>query len=118
MILLDTDTCIEILRGNQSVINKRIETGEHTAISFMTVGELYYAAEKSTSSDKNRRLVAEFILSVDVINTDIQIMQKIGEIKAQLALKSTPLADADTLIAATSLTFCKNLITGNIAFAE
>ena len=51
---------------------------------------------------------------MDVINTDIQIMQKIGEIKAQLALKSKPLADSDTLIAATSLTFCKNLITGNI----
>jgi len=88
------------------------------AISFLTVGELYYGAEKSTSSDKNRRLVAEFILSVDVINTDIQIMQKFGEIKAQLTLKSTPLADADLLIAATSLTLCKKLITGNIKHLE
>jgi tRNA(fMet)-specific endonuclease VapC len=118
MILLDTDTCIEILRGNQSVINKRIETGELVAISFMTVGELYYGAEKSTSSNKNRRLVAEFILSVNVINTDIQIMQKFGEIKAQLTLKSTPLADTDILIAATSLTLCKKLITGNIKHFE
>jgi len=118
MILLDTDTCIEILRGNQSVINKRIATGERTAISFMTVGELYYGAEKSISSDKNKRLVAEFVLSVDVIDTDNPIMQKFGEIKAQLALKSTPLADADILIAATSLICCKKLITGNIRHFE
>ena len=55
---------------------------------------------------------------MDVINTDIQIMQKFGEIKAQLALKRTPLADANTLMVATSLALCKKLITGNIKHFE
>jgi len=118
MILLDTDTCVEIIRGNLSVINKRANTNERAGLSFMTVGELYYGAEKSRSPQKNRRVVAEFILSVDVINSDMQIMQKFGEIKAAMILNGTPLADADLLIAATALSRCKKLITGNTRHFE
>ena len=114
MILLDTDVCIEILRGNQSVIEKRIQTDEQIAVSFMTVGELNYGAEKSRAPDKNRRLVVEFLLSVVVINSDNKIMQQFGRIKAGLAANRTPLADADVLVAATALTKCSKIVTGNL----
>ena len=114
MILLDTDTCIEILRGNQHVIDKRLETDDRVALSFMTIGELYYGAEKSKYRMKNKHLVDEFILSIDVINSDMEISQRFGEIKATLELNGFPLADADILIAATCLAKCKKLITGNI----
>jgi len=59
-------------------------------------------------------IVDEFILSIDVINTDMEILQKFGEIKADLKIKGFPLADADILIAATCFTKCSKLITGNI----
>ncbi|MBN1997345.1 type II toxin-antitoxin system VapC family toxin [candidate division KSB1 bacterium] len=114
MILLDTDTCVEILRGNQHVIDKRLETDEHVALSFMTVGELYYGAEKSKPRTKNKHLVDEFLLSVDVIHTDLDILQKFGEIKAVLEIRNLSLADADIFIAATCLSKCKKLITANV----
>lgn len=113
MILLDTDTIIEILRGNQSVIDRRLATDERVAISFMTVAELYYGAEKSKNPIGNRHVVDEFILSIDIINTDIQILQRFGELKADLVKKGNPLADADIFIAATCLSKCEKLITGN-----
>jgi len=113
MILIDTDVCIEILRGNQHVIDKRLEVDEPVAISFMTVAELYYGAEKSKNRSKNKHLVDEFILSIDIINSDIDILQKFGEIKAALEIKGFPLADADILIAATCFSRCNKLITGN-----
>ena len=47
MILMDTDICIELLRGNVNVIEKRLDHDEKVAISFMTVAELFYGAEKS-----------------------------------------------------------------------
>jgi predicted nucleic acid-binding protein len=47
MILLDTDICFEILRGNEFVIEKRLSCDERVAICFMTVGELFYGAERS-----------------------------------------------------------------------
>ena len=50
MILLDTDICIELLRGNAKVIDKRQGYDEKVAISFMSVAELFYGAEKSDSA--------------------------------------------------------------------
>ncbi len=118
MILLDTDVCIEILRGNQDVIERRLETDERVAISFMTVGELYYGAEKSKKRTKNRHVIVEFLLSIDVINTDLDILKRFGEIKAGLEFKRHPLADADILIAATCLAKCDRLVTGNVKHFE
>lgn len=114
MILLDTDICIEILRGNEAVIEARDKSNDPVAISFMTVGELYYGATRSKNRVKNARIVEEFILSIQVINTDRAILKKFGELKAELYQHNQLLPDADILIAATSLIHCDKLITGNI----
>jgi tRNA(fMet)-specific endonuclease VapC len=114
MILLDTDICIEILRGNEKVIQKRLETDETIAVSFMTVGELYYGAQKSKHPSKNIHLIENFIFSVDVINSDLQILKKFGDLKISLELTGFRIPDADLLIASTCLTKCKKLITRNV----
>lgn len=114
MILLDTDICIELLRGNNVVIERRAACDERVAISFMTVGELFYGAERSQYKLKNINLVEEFILSIDIINTDFEILRKFAELKARLYEKNLLLPDADILIASTALTKCTKLVTGNI----
>ena len=114
MILLDTDVCIEILRGNELVVEKRSDSDERVAISFMTIGELFYGAERSNYRSKNINLVEEFILTVEIINTDVEILKKFGELKADLYKKNILLPDADILIASTAMTNCSKLITGNI----
>ena len=114
MILFDTDICIEILRGNKVVIEKRLRCDERVAICFMTVGELFYGAERSKYKLKNLNLVDEFILSIDIINTDFGILRKFGELKSNLYEKNIMLSDADILIASTALTKCSKLITGNV----
>ncbi|MCD4764431.1 MAG: type II toxin-antitoxin system VapC family toxin [Desulfobacterales bacterium] len=114
MILLDTDICIEILLGNKLVIEKRLRCDERIAICFMTVGELFYGAERSKYKLNNLNLVDEFILSIDIINTDFGILRKFGELKSSLYEKNIMLPDADILIASTALTNCSKLITGNI----
>ncbi|MFP4548672.1 MAG: type II toxin-antitoxin system VapC family toxin [Fidelibacterota bacterium] len=113
MILLDTDVCIEILRGNQRIIEKRMDCDERVATSFMTIAELYYGAEKSKYTHKNLNAVEEFLLSIDIINTDPEILNKFGEIKSSLYRKNILLPDADILIASVALTKCSKLITGN-----
>ncbi|MFW5700728.1 MAG: type II toxin-antitoxin system VapC family toxin [Cyclobacteriaceae bacterium] len=114
MILLDTDVCIELLRGNKKVIQKRKEEDDSIAISFMTLAELFYGAEKSSNPIKNRILVEEFVLTVSIIQSDYSIMRKYAELKANLETKGVPLTDADLFIAATTLTKCNKMITGNI----
>jgi tRNA(fMet)-specific endonuclease VapC len=114
MILLDTDICIELLRGNKIVLEKRQNCDEQVSISFMTVGELYNGAERSTNRLKNLNVVDEFLLSIDIIDSDVEILKKFGELKSTLYKKRILLPDADLFIASTVLTKCNKLITGNI----
>ena len=114
MILIDTDVCIEILRGNLDIIEKRKQENDKIAVSFMTVAELYYGSEKSNNPSKNSSLVDEFLLSVEIVHSDYPILKKFGNIKVSLQKAGNPLADADLFIAATTLVKCEKLITGNI----
>ena len=114
MILLDTDICIELLRGNAKVIEKRQGRDEKVAISFMSVAELFYGAEKSDNTGENTTLIEEFLLTIEIIHSDFEILRKFGELKAILGKFGNILADADIFIAASALVRCNLLITGNV----
>ena len=115
MILLDTDVCIEILRGNKKVIQERERVSDDVTISFISVGELFYGAYKSNASQKNIKLVETFLLSLPIVQSDREIMEKFGQLKSTLSTSRTLLPDADILIAATCLSKCTALVTGNTA---
>jgi tRNA(fMet)-specific endonuclease VapC len=114
MILIDTDICIEILRGNTKLINKRSHINDDISVSFMTVGELLYGAYNSTKIDHNVSIVEEFLLSVSILNSDFNIMKTFGLIKTELKKDNILLPDADLIIAATAITKCDLLVSGNI----
>lgn len=113
MILLDTDVCISILRGNRTVIENRRKYIDRVAVSFMSVAELFYVAEKSANPLKNITLVEQFLLTVHVIHSNLAIMKRFGQLKALLEQNGNALADADVFIAATALETCNLLVTGN-----
>ena len=114
MILIDTDICIELLRGNKKVIEKRKEENDTIALSFMTVSELYYGAYKSNKPSHNTSLVEEFILTVNVIQSSLRISKRFGDLKSKLQREGILIEDADIFVAATCLETCEKLITGNI----
>ena len=115
MILMDTDVCVELLRGNKSVIEHRRNVADDIAVSFMTAGELFYGAERSSRPAHNRILVERFLLSVLYLQSNRTIMQKFGTLKADLADRGELLPDADILVAATALSHCELLVSGNTA---
>ena len=114
MILIDTDICIEILSGNKKVLKKSNIYNGQISVSFMTVAELYYGAMNSENIEENTNLIEIFLLTVNIIESDFNIMKRFGEIKANLKKENLLLPDADIMIAATTLEHCKKLITGNI----
>ncbi len=118
MILLDTDICIEILRKNEKVITSRGKYNDDIGISFITVGELFYGAERSSKPEKNMKLIEEFLITINILHSDIAIMIKFGELKAYLKNNSTLLPDADLLIAASTFIKAEKLITGNVKHFE
>jgi predicted nucleic acid-binding protein len=113
MILLDTDTCINIIKKNQFAINKANK--EKLAVSFMSIGELLYGISKATYKKQEKITALNiFLSSTTIIDSDNEIMQKFGELKTNLYQRSMLVPDADILIAATALSKCSKLITGNI----
>ncbi len=114
MILLDTDVCIEIIRGNKNVFAKRVQENDTVGISFLTVAELYYGAYRSKNCEHNINQVEKFLLTIKIIESELIIMQKFGELKAKLKQDDLLLPDADIFIAATAIIKAKKLITGNI----
>ncbi len=113
MILFDTDTCVEILRGNKKVIEKFANANTTVAVSFITVAELYYGAEKSNNTAKNITKIEKMLLAFEIIESSIEIEQRSGKIKANLDKKGNLIEDADIFIASTCLEKCETLITGN-----
>lgn len=113
MIILDTDICIELLRGNKHIIKKRSETEEPIGIGFITAGELYYGAVKSTKPEYNKMLVEKFLLTVFVVDSSFESMKKFGQLKAELEKEGLRLADADLLVASIVQTVSGTLVTGN-----
>jgi len=114
MILFDTDVCVEILRGNKKVIKRRQEYPWEVSISFITVAELFYGAGNSDRPKENSVSVEKFIMTVGIIQSDLFILKRFGEIKSNLYQKNRLVADADIFIAATALEKAETLVTGNI----
>ena len=118
MILIDTDICIEILNKNEQIINERAKHNEDVAVCFMSIAELYYGSARSSHREKNDALIEEFLLTVDIIQTDLPILKRFGELKSDLRGQSFLLPDADILIAATTYEKARLLVTGNTKHFE
>ncbi len=114
MKLLDTDTCIGLLKGDAAVVSAWRSCEDQCALPSMVVGELYYGAYKSTVRKEELDRVAMFLDIFPEIQPSKRSMRRFGEIKANLELKGTRLADADIIIASTAIEEGLPLITGNV----
>lgn len=113
MILLDTDICVELLKGNKQILQRRDQYDGPIGICFMTIAELYYGAEKSKEPSRNIDTIERLLLTVEIIHTDMAILRRFGMIKASLQKEGLPIADADLLIASATLEKGEKLATGN-----
>ena len=114
MKLLDTDTCIGLLKGDNAVVDAWHSCGEQCALPSMVLGELYYGAFKSTVREEELGRVERFADIFPEIKPSRRTMRRFGEIKASLEQEGTRLPDADLIIASIALEEGIALVTGNI----
>ncbi|MEM9557632.1 MAG: type II toxin-antitoxin system VapC family toxin [Acidobacteriota bacterium] len=114
LYLLDTDVCIEILRGNREVIERRAQTAGRVVTTWITAAELSYGAAKSRDPEGNARAAAAFLSTLGILGLDQRSSFFFGQLKARLERAGQRLADADLLIAAIALAHDATVVTGNL----
>lgn len=113
--ILDTNVCIQILKGTSQLIKTRIAniSNEDIALPSVVRFELFYGANKSQNPEKKQVLIREFLGSFSSIPLDDQIAEKSGEIRAALEKVGTPIGPYDLIIAATAIVNDVTLVTHN-----
>lgn len=109
--LLDTDTCIALLKKEPHVIQRLKEVGTYNCkISDITLAELFFGAYKS-GRQKHFDDVSEIVSLFE--SYAIHCLNKYGEIRWQLESKGLKIGDMDLFIAATALEEGLIVVTGN-----
>lgn len=118
MKLLDTDTCVAILRGNSAVMERRRRTPDRVATTWVTAGELFYGAAKSSDAFRNKSLVERFLETLPVLGPDLPTSQFFGLLKADLESSGKRVADADLWIGALARASRATVVTANTRHFE
>jgi tRNA(fMet)-specific endonuclease VapC len=113
--LLDTDTCIALIKRKPAPILRRLTAlapGE-AGISAVTLAELRYGVAKSGQPEKNGRALDEFLLPLEVADFDEPAAAVYGTVRAGLEKAGTPIGPLDTQIGAHALSLGAALVSHN-----
>lgn len=112
---LDTDICVEIIRGRAPQIIDRLLSlaDDEVMISVITLSELEFGVWRSENPDKNAQALLNFTSFLKVAPFTSAAAATYGRIRAELARKGTPIGPLDTLIAAHAVAANVVLISNN-----
>lgn len=114
--MLDTDICVELLRGRAPGVLRRMRRYEieAIAISSITLAELWHGAAKSSRPDMHRGLLMDFCMPLAVADFDSAAAVAYGQVRFDLERRGLPIGPMDTLIASHALALDVPLITMNL----
>ncbi|MFA4943864.1 MAG: type II toxin-antitoxin system VapC family toxin [Lentisphaeria bacterium] len=113
-IILDTCIVSYLMRGGvQAQAYLPHVQGKLLAISFITVGELYFGAEKARWGELKRNQLETTLRNFVVIPYDHEIARCYGRLVAERQRNGTPIAPNDAWIAACTVRHRVPLVTHN-----
>jgi tRNA(fMet)-specific endonuclease VapC len=113
--MLDTDSCIALIKGKPPSVLKKLrgKSVGQVGISSITLGELAFGAAKSGRRDESRAALAEFLLALEIASFDGDAASSYGQLRASLEKRGTPIGPLDTLIGAHAAALDVVLVTHN-----
>ncbi|MBF0230108.1 MAG: type II toxin-antitoxin system VapC family toxin [Desulfamplus sp.] len=114
MIILDTNIVSYLMRGGllAEIYAPHIQ-GRIAAISFITVGEMYFGAEKCNWGQTKLRVLEKTFKNFVVIPYDHEIARCYGKLVNERQRSGKPIAPNDAWIAACTVRHCVPLLTHN-----
>ncbi len=112
--LLDTDTCIGVLRQRPGVVQRlSLLAPTDCAVSMVTVYELFCGVEKARDPANERQKVERFVSVVIELPLDRSAAETAARIRADLERQGQPIGPYDLLIAGQALASGLTLVTNN-----
>jgi tRNA(fMet)-specific endonuclease VapC len=114
--LLDTNVCIDVLRGRDEVVaHFRKHAPADLLVSAVTVFELVQGAGRAPIAHRasEDRKISTFLSAIPSVEFDRSCARIAGDINAALLNSGTPVGILDVFIAATALVMDLPLVTSN-----
>lgn len=115
MKLLDTDICIHLLNAREPALLDRFRWHSPADLALCSVvrAELLWGARNSARVDDNLKRVRLFAEPLRSLPFDDDCAEQYAVIRADLAVRGTPIGPNDTLIAAIAVAHHATLVTRN-----
>ncbi|GAB7003627.1 tRNA(fMet)-specific endonuclease VapC [Nocardioides sp. AN3] len=113
MRMLDTDVMVELVRGRDVELDRRLQATPDVCVSVVTVAELRLGAARARQPDLERRLVEAALSRLHIEDLSLAAAQRSGDVRAALAEAGTMIGGYDLLIAGHALALGVPLVTRN-----
>jgi tRNA(fMet)-specific endonuclease VapC len=115
MYLLDTNTCIYLIKRQPPQVLQRFQrlAPSRVGISTITLSELDFGVEKSRRREQNQLALIQFLAPLEILPFDDLAAAAYGKIRNYLEQKGRVIGSMDMLIAAQALALRAVLITNN-----
>lgn len=116
MYLLDTNICIYGVKNSYPALTQRLLTVPPIDIyvSAVTIGELEYGCSKSKLGERSRNIMEMFLAAYSVLPFTREDAILFGRLRAELAMKGTPIGPYDIQIAAQGVSRNLTVVTHNV----
>lgn len=113
--MLDTNVCIDYMRGTDQGIKNRLLACkvDELCISSITLSELLYGVNRSSNPVKNRNALYKLLVKIEVIDYGTEASEFYGIIRNELVRRGMVIGALDMLIAAHAMSNKLVLITHN-----
>ncbi len=111
MILLDTDVCLSLLKGNRKLLEVYGDSTEELCVSSITAQELFLAANLSENPAGNKQRVEQFLLTLRILHPDLSTLQLAAELQLRIRRRGGSVSFADILLHSLSKAYNAKLVT-------
>lgn len=116
--MLDTDTCIFLMRGESPALAARVQSVplQQQVMSVVTFAELTYGVQASAAAKRkqNQSVLDSLVLHLSVLDWPQDAAKHYAEIRTDLKKRGAQLGAADLMIAAHARTMGAIVVTNNV----